>query len=102
MHIAWLGQSDDLVLCGLVNSLTVATSCFHFFLQSNSPSPDDLVPGVYALTQSWVQEAVLGSFRDSADQNVDLAAWFASPWVQGYAQVRSWVGVVYLQVVCSC
>ena len=56
-------------------------------LQSNSPSPDDLVPGAYALTQSWVQEAVMGSFRDSTAQSADLAAWFASPWVQGYAQV---------------
>ena len=42
---------------------------------------------MYTLARGWVAEAVLPSFRDTANKEVDLEGWFQSPWVQAYAQV---------------
>jgi hypothetical protein len=45
--------------------------------QEHSPDASDLLPGVFALAQCWLNEAVLGSFRDDeAQAPVELAGWF--------------------------
>lgn len=70
--------------------------------QEHSPDGDDLLPGVYTLASGWVNEAVLASFRDSAGSEADLEGWFASPWVQAYAQVREYKGGCCPILTCFC
>lgn len=65
--------------------------------QAHCPDSSDLLPGVYALTQCWMQQGILGCFRQQAgavttDQqqapDVDLAPWFDSLVVRAVILVR--------------
>lgn len=60
------------------------------FVLEHSPDPSDLLPGLYVLTESWLQEAVLASFRQdtqTTQEPVSLRAWFTAKPVQWYIQV---------------
>lgn len=61
------------------------------FVLEHSPDETDLLPGIYVLGERWLQEAVMGSFRqDSREPQGDVAnlgAWFDSRTVQAYIQV---------------
>lgn len=57
------------------------------YVLAHCPESSDLLPGVYALTQCWMQQGILGSFRQQAGAvateqqqpaDVDLAPWFDS------------------------
>jgi hypothetical protein len=59
------------------------------FAQAHCPDSSDLLPGVYALAQCWMQQGILGPFRQqsgavSLEQqpqepgDMDLAPWFDS------------------------
>lgn len=70
--------------------------------QAHCADRDDLLPGVYALAQCWMQQGILGSFRQAsgavaADQQqqqqhprgeLDLAPWFDSLLVRLVILVR--------------
>ncbi len=74
-----------------LESFAINMGAHRLLWQENSPDPLDPLPGMCALTQSWLQEAVLGSFRETADaavlQKVSLDEWFEAPWVNAYLQV---------------
>ncbi|KAF8059215.1 ARC6 [Scenedesmus sp. PABB004] len=61
------------------------------FVLAHSPDPTDLLPGLYALAQAWLQEAVLGSFRPPPPGAAcaDLGVWFDSRAVRLYAQAAA-------------
>jgi hypothetical protein len=61
-------------------------------LQAHSPDSSDLLPGLYTLSQAWLQEAVVGGFRADAfagQTAADLGQWFAARQVQLYIQVSA-------------
>jgi hypothetical protein len=63
------------------------------FAQAHSPDRSDLLPGLYMLSQAWLQEAVLGGFRPDAAEGQeagDLGLWFAAGRVQLYIQAGGW------------
>lgn len=58
-------------------------------MQAHSPDSSDLLPGLYVLSQAWLQEAVVGGFRPDAFEGqaaADLGQWFAARRVQLYIQ----------------
>lgn len=69
-------------------------------LQAHCPDSSDLLPGVYALAQCWMQQGILGSFRQQAGAvtavqqqqqpgDLDLAPWFDSLLVRLVILVRA-------------
>jgi hypothetical protein len=61
-------------------------------LQAHSPDSADLLPGLYMLSQAWLQEAVLGGFRADAfagQTAADLGQWFDARQVQLYIQASA-------------
>jgi hypothetical protein len=78
-------------------SLERGSLLFLFLTQAHCPESSDLLPGVYALTQCWMQQGILGSFRQQAGAvateqqppaDVDLAPWFDSLLVRAVILVR--------------
>ena len=55
--------------------------------QDACPSPDDLLPGLCALTEKWLAEVALPSFRGSPSQTGTLTDWFQDRRVSLYLQV---------------
>jgi hypothetical protein len=62
-------------------------------LQAHSPDSSDMLPGLYTLSQAWLQEAVVAGFRPDAltgQTAADLGQWFAARKVQLYIQASEW------------
>lgn len=64
------------------------------FVLQHSPDEGDLLPGIYVLGETWLQEEVLGGFRQDRqdmqpEQHVSasLSSWFDCKTVQRYIQV---------------
>lgn len=47
----------------------------------------DLLPGLVALAQSWLDDVAFGSFRRSSSKPADLDSWFANTQVTLYLKV---------------
>lgn len=75
-------------------------------VQDHCEDPSDMLPGVYALVQTWLQEVVLSSFTETADQQPPtLQNWFDSKWVTSYLMVSCCVHAQILRQVariCCC
>ena len=56
-------------------------------VQAHSPSADDLLPGLCALAQQWLEDVLLLSFRCCADATPSLDAWFGDGRVRLHLQV---------------
>ena len=55
--------------------------------QDACPSPDDLLPGLCALTEKWLGDVALPGFRDAPSQTGTLTDWFQNRRVSLYLQV---------------
>lgn len=56
------------------------------FIRDYSEGSPDLIPGLCLYTQRWLQDEVFPYFRDLADQQADLKAYFADWHVQTYLE----------------
>lgn len=56
------------------------------FIREHSADSPDLIPGLYLYTERWLQDEVFPYFRNLADQQVHLKAYFADPQVQDYLE----------------
>lgn len=56
------------------------------FIRERSEDSPDLIPGLYLYTERWLQDEVFPYFRNLADQQVHLKAYFTDPQVQAYLE----------------
>ena len=57
--------------------------------QDACPSPDDLLPGLCALTEKWLADVALPGFRGSPSRTGTLTDWFQDRRVSLYLQVTT-------------
>ena len=58
------------------------------FVKENSPSEDDLLPGLCALAEVWLKETILPNYKEINMMTSSLGEWFQSPRVSVYLKVR--------------
>ncbi|GMH44775.1 hypothetical protein BSKO_12727 [Bryopsis sp. KO-2023] len=57
------------------------------FVKENSPSEDDLLPGVCALAERWLKETIIPNYKEMTVMQSSLGEWFQSKKVSVYLQV---------------
>lgn len=55
--------------------------------QAQAGEDGDLLPGMVALAQSWLDDVAFTSFRRSSSKPADLDTWFTTPQVTLYLKV---------------
>ncbi|EIE25406.1 hypothetical protein COCSUDRAFT_61625 [Coccomyxa subellipsoidea C-169] len=58
------------------------------FILAQVVEDGDMLPGLVALAQSWLDDVALSSFRRSSTKAADLDTWFANPQVTLYLKSR--------------
>lgn len=58
------------------------------FVTDNSPTEDDLLPGLCALAEVWLKETILPNYKEINMMTSSLGEWFQSPRVSVYLRVR--------------
>ena len=56
-------------------------------MQAQAGENGDLLPGMLALAQSWLDDVAVSSFRGSSSKPADLDTWFTTPQVNLYLKV---------------
>jgi curved DNA-binding protein CbpA len=59
------------------------------YIQEESESSPDLLPGLCNYGETWLQSEVFSDFRDLADQQAHLGDYFAAPIVQKYLESQA-------------
>lgn len=70
--------------------------------QAQAGEDGDLLPGMVALAQSWLDDVAFSSFRRTSSKPPDLDTWFTTPQVTLYLKVISPIYHRQHKLPCFC
>ncbi|BDA41990.1 probable protein ACCUMULATION AND REPLICATION OF CHLOROPLASTS 6, chloroplastic [Coccomyxa sp. Obi] len=81
-------QEAESALCLHPDSQQPPDPAVQEFVQAQAGEDGDLLPGMLALAQSWLDDVAFTSFRRSSSKPADLNTWFTTPQVTLYLKSR--------------